>query len=284
MNMSHKNGKQAQEILELQNEDGTWGVMFHSMSQPNKKNPLTTEQALRRLKALGFTIEDEPIRKVVDCMAACLRGERRIDEYWEKTLDWKLFTKLMLSAWIRIFEPDNEPALQFAKRWARVIEKGFESGNFDRTAYAQAYRCEFYPNEKGKKETGFTLFYQMNLLQGVLTEETEKCLLDYVLENAGGIYYIYTKPLNQPPEVFESKETSYYLAAIEILAGYRFAKEKLGFVVDWLESNKDENGQWDLGVKAKDSVYFPLSDSWRKGEDRKADCTERITALLEKLR
>jgi len=133
------------------------------------------------------------------------------------------------------------------------------------------------------KEIGFTIFYPMNLLQGVLPEETERQVLDYVLQNPGGIYYIYAKPLNQLPMEFASKETSYYLAAMEILAGYKTAKEKLSFVVDWLIENRDENGQWDLGPKAKDNVYFPLSDSWRKTEDRKADCTERIEKLLGRL-
>lgn len=39
-------------------------------------------------------------------------------------------------------------------------------------------------------------------------------------------------------------------------AGYKLAKEKLGFVVKWLEDNKDENGQWDLGAEVKDNLYF----------------------------
>ena len=63
--MNYKNGKIAQEIVLLQKEDGTWGNEFHSLAIPSNKAPLTTEQALRRLKYLGFTIEDEPIRKAV---------------------------------------------------------------------------------------------------------------------------------------------------------------------------------------------------------------------------
>lgn len=111
---NYKNGKWAEEIISLQNSDGTWGNIFHSLCLPNKHYPLTTEQALRRLKILGFTIKDAPIRKAVDCMTACLRGERKLDDYSEKSHNWKLFTKLMLSAWVRIFEPDNETALNFA--------------------------------------------------------------------------------------------------------------------------------------------------------------------------
>lgn len=282
--MAHKDGKLAKEILALQKEDGTWGSFFHSLAQPNNKAPLSTEQALRRLKILGFTIEDEPIRRAVDCMMASLRGERRIDDYWEKTLDWELFTQMMLATWIRMFQPENELALCVAKRFARVLEGAFEGGSYSREAYLSAYWAEFSERPKVHKVIEFENFYLMNLLQGVLSEQTEKALLDYMLSNPRGIYYIYDKPLNQLPKVFASKETSRYLGAIEILAGYRHAGKKLGFVADWLESNRGEDGQWDLGVKAKDNVYFPLSDSWRSEVDRRADCTERIEGILQKIR
>lgn len=281
---NYTTGKHAQEILALQHPDGTWGEMFHSFAQPNGKSPMTTEQALRRLYTLGFTIDDEPIRKIVDCMASCLKGERTIDNYREKGYDWDLFSRMMLSAWVRIFEPENKVALAHAKQWGKVIESAFSDGEFNQTAYSHAFVKEFAKCQDVVKEIGCTIFYPMNLLQGVLPEKTERSFLDYVLSNPNGIYYIYAKPLNQLPIEFASKETSYYLAAIEILAGYKTAKEKLGFVMDWLEANRDENGQWDLGSKTKDNVYFPLSDSWRKAEDRRVDCTERVGKLLERIK
>ena len=266
--MAHKNGKIAEQIIALQNDDGTWGNEFHSLSIPNNKKTLTTEQALRRLKILGFTINDEPIRKAVDCMVACLNGERKIDDYREKTRDWDLFTKLMLSTWVKIFEPNNETALECAKYWVSLIEDAFANGK--------------YENDIG--EVDFVTFYEMNLLQGLLKEETESRMLDYVINHEKGIYYIYGKRISELPKVFQSIETSRYLEAIDILAGYKSAKEKLSFVVTWLEENKDENGQWDLGTKAKDNLYFPLSDSWRNAECRKKDCTEKINAIINKLR
>lgn len=281
---NHITGKHAQEILAMQHPDGTWGDMFHSFAQPNGKNPLTTEQALRRLIVLGLTMEDEPIRRIVDCMVSCLKGEREIDNYQEKGYDWELFSRMMLSAWVRIFEPDNEVAMEHAKQWGKIIVSAFEDGAFSQEMYSKAFAQEFSKNQAPIKEIGFTIFYPMNLLQGVLDEKTERNMLDYVLTNPNGIYYIYAKPLNQLPALFASKETSCYLAAVEILAGYKTAKEKLAFVVDWLEVNREENGQWDLGVKAKDNIYFPLSDSWRKAEDRRADCTERIEKLLKRLK
>lgn len=281
--MNHKDGKWAGKILDGRNGEGMWGD-FHALSRPVGNKPITTEQAIRRLRILGFTKEDEPVRTVLERMCLCVSGERKIDGYSEKTHDWALFEKLMLSAWIRIFEPENEIALGVARQWAAVAEQAFSSGRYDRDDDAAAFAAQFGRGPKSGFETGFGMFYHAALLQGVLTPETESRLLDYYIARPEGIYYIYDKPLCVLPETFASRAASCYLAAIEVLADYRQAGEKLGFVVRWLDANRDEQGQWDLGAGAKDGVYLPLSDSWRKETDRKSDCTERIINLLQKLR
>lgn len=94
-----------------------------------------------------------------------------------------------------------------------------------------------------------------------INSATERLLLDYYISRAEGIYYVYDKCLGKLPETFASKETSHYLAAVEALADYPQAKEKLSFVANWLISNKNECGSWDLGSSVKDGVYFPLADS-----------------------
>lgn len=281
--MDHKNGKWAKEILDSRNTEGMWGI-FHTLSQPVKNKPITTEQAIRRLRILGFTKDDAPIQAVLERMCLCVSGQRKIDNYSEKTHDWRLFEKLMLSAWIRLFDPENEIALNVAGQWAFIAEKAFSSGQYSKNDDIEAFTLQFGRKPQSGFETGFGMFYHAALLQGVLTPATESLLLDYYLTRPEGIYYIYEKCLSVLPENFTSKKTSHYLAAIELLSGYRQAPKKLGFVAEWLDSNKNEQGQWDLGPTAKDGVYFPLSDSWRKQEDRISDCTERITNLLQKLR
>jgi len=57
----HKDGKRANQILSIQDDEGKWGC-FHSLSQFYGSS-MTTEQALRRLEILGFTLEDERILK-----------------------------------------------------------------------------------------------------------------------------------------------------------------------------------------------------------------------------
>lgn len=82
------------------------------------------------------------------------------------------------------------------------------------------------------------------------------------------------------PEYFESRIASRYLAAVELLAGYKQARHKLHFVTDWLNDHRNENGKWDMGKSVNDKMYFPLSDDWRKRETREADCTERIVKVI----
>lgn len=279
-----KDGKWAQRILEMQNPDGTWGSQFHTLSMPDRRQGLiTTEQALRRLKILGFTIEDEPIKRAVDCMCACLRGERKIDDYWEKGHDWALFTRMMLSTWVREFCPEEPLALDFARQWARVIEKAFSCGEYNAEAYRAAYAEEFRSPIRGGRERDFVDFYHVSLLRGMLSKETESRFLDYVIQKPEGIYYICGGPVQRVPEVFASRETVGYLAALELLLGYSQAAGKLSFAARWLEENRSPDGRWDLGPKAKDGVHLPFSDSWRGKGARQADCTGWVEGILHRL-
>lgn len=74
-----------------------------------------------------------------------------------------------------------------------------------------------------------------------------------------------------------------YLAALELLAEYRNSIDMLHFASKWLYANQREEGNWDMGSEVKDGIYFPLSDNWKKKENRIADCTWRIRRLLDKL-
>lgn len=247
LSMNHKDGKWAKQILDSRNSDGMWGN-FHTLSSPVSNKTITTEQAIRRLKVLGFTKEDAPIQLVLERMCLCVEDKKKIDDYYEKTHDWRLFEKLMLSAWIRLFDPENETALKVAGQWAFIAERAFGSGRYDKKDDADAFCLQFGRKPKSAFETGFGMFYHAALLQGVVSPTTESLLLEYYLSRPGGIYYIYEKCLRTPPEEFASKKTSRY-----------------------------------LGAGAKDGVYFPLSDSWRKQDARILDCTERIRGILGKI-
>jgi hypothetical protein len=280
----YRNSKWAKEIIDLQKDDGSWGY-FHSLSNPSRENRMTTEQALRRLEILGYTIDDEPIAKAVSYMQDCLTGKKAIPDRREKVHNWDVFTALILSAWIRRFIKDDCDANAVAEKWTEIISIAFKNGVYDNELYVEAYKRVHQLPPKGGRLLDFANFYHVSLLSDTLDDGTASALVDYILQHETGIYYVYEKQISILPQIFESKDASRYIAAIELLARYRNpgCKEKLMFVVEWLNANKGREGYWDMGAAAKDGVLFPLSDSWRSKELREKDCTYRISKLIKDL-
>ena len=282
--IDYKDSKWAHEIIELQKDDGSWGY-FHTLSNPSKRNPITTEQAIRRLQILGYTINDKPVMKAVSYMQDCLAGKKEIPDRREKVHDWDIFTALMLSTWIRRFTKDDYRANEVAAKWAEIISYAFKKGEYDNQLYVEAYKRVLRQPPKGARLLEFTNFYHVSLMADSLEDKTAMHLMDYILQNKSGVYYIYGGKLSILPQEFKSKEASRYIAAIELLARYKNpgCREKLKFVVEWLNRHKEPDGYWDMGSSVKDGVYFPLSDSWRKKESRIKDCTYRISKLIENI-
>ncbi len=277
----YKESKWAKEIISGQDKNGLWGY-FHTLSEP-KKTPLTTEQALRRLLNLGFTIHDEPIQKTVAYMHDCLAGKKKMPDRDEVTHDWGIFTQLMLSTWIRKFTKEDAYANEIAKTWGEIISFAFQSGKYIQSDYLTAYTQTFNQKARGGRLVDFVSFYQVSLIPDYLDTKIEQAVFDYIFSYQHGIYYIYQNPLNVLPENFMSKAASKYLAAIELLSMFPHNKEKLARVINWLNENKLQDGKWDMGSNVKDAIYFPLSDSWNKKDTRISDCTFRIECLLNKL-
>ena len=279
--------KWIQEILDQQQTDGGWGA-FHTLFGSQKFQPdsqrtdkKTTEQALWRLHILGMTAQDGPIRRAIGHMEACLALP--VSPVFTEKKHGLIFSDRMLAAWLRLFVPDHPAALRVARQWTDVIGAAFADGVYNHALYARAYEEQFDKrlDPKAGMLVDFVSFYTIILLPGLLPPATEDAVLDYILPRQ--LHYIYKAPLNEPPEPFASLESSRYVAALELLAGYDLAPEKLGFARDWLLQNRLPDGTWDFGPKANDGVYFPLSDSWRSAATRRADCTARVEKLLNKL-
>ena len=216
-------------------------------------------------------------------MTDCLTRKKDIPDPREKLHDWDIFTALMLSTRIRRFTNDVPEANAVAAKWAEIITAAFFSGGYDHAAYVRAYRDIHGLRPSGGRLIDFVNFYPVSLLRNALDPATENRMVSHMLNHPGGIYYIYEKPVSVLPNDFTGKISSRYIAAIELLADYRKSTGQLAFVKEWLTVNRIDDGKWDMGSTANDRYYFPLSDSWRRKDDRLKDCTERISALLNKL-
>lgn len=272
------------EILARQQGDGGWGY-FHSLASPAKGQPMTTEQAIRRLLALGLTASDPGVAGAVRYLRRALDGQITTPDREEKIHRWDIYMPLMLAAWLRCLSPEDEKALCIARQWARVIGHAFCGGGYDQGRYLDAFLEVFgvRPHPKAGRLLDFVHFYPLRLLVGMLPEQTERQMLSYVISHPPGIYYIYDGPVSEPPGDIASRQGACYLAALELLCEYPQARPMLAFAADWLTAHMDGEGRWDMGVEAKDGIHFPLSGSWRSAQDRKNDCTVRILSLLIRL-
>ncbi len=275
----YKETRWAKEIIELQREDGSWGY-FHTLSEPSK-NPITTEQALRRLQILEYTIKDTCIEKAVEYMHDCLIGKKQMPDRREKIHDWDIFTQLMLSTWIRRFTNDDIEANYVADVWAWIISSAFRTGEYSHEDYLAAYKQVFSQRAQGGRLIDFVSFYQVSLTADRFSQEMEELVFDYIMKHENGIYYLgYNNSLCNLPVEFNSKTASRFLASIEIMTMYKHNNHKLKFVEEWIGKNRDENGTWAMGSSVKDYIYFPLSDSWKSKESRITDITYRLEKLL----
>jgi hypothetical protein len=284
--MNYKQGKWARKIIDLQHDDGSWGY-FHTLSAPTPSQPITTEQALRRLEILGFSIDDKPIKNAVKYMNNCLHGKMKIPDREEKAHNWNIYTELMLATWIRIFTLNNDKANSIAEKWRQIVSASFADGQYNHNKYIHSYEktLGIKLNPKASRLVDFVHFYPISLLTNSLDEKIEANYFQYIMEHNSGMFYVYDKKLSIVPETFQSKNASRYLRAIELLAKYDNpeCKKQLAFVVTWLKENMLRKNEWDMGKESKDGIYFPLSDSWRDNENRIQDCSYRIGRLMERI-
>ena len=284
----YKSGKWAAKIIHSQNADGSWGNNFHSLSMPVSKQPLSTEQAIGRLRRLGFTKEEAVIKKALSYLHDCLAGKKTISDTREKRLDFDIFANLMFAVWIRRFTRDDALANEVADKWKTITKTAFQQGKFDPDMYITA----FYDIMKPKYGTAVRTrqffrpeyYYLISILAGEIDIDIEKAYFDYIMNSEKGYYYGHDGSIMRVPDKFQSKKTSSYLSAIELYCEFpnRYCKDNLKFVVDWLNKNK-QDGRWDMGAAVKDGTCFPLSDSWRTIELRIKDCTYRIENIISLL-
>jgi hypothetical protein len=282
--MDYKNGEWAKKIIQLQHDDGSWGY-FHTLAKPSSKKPITTEQALRRLEILGFTIDDDPIQKAVKYLHNCLVGKANIPDYWEKGSDWKSYHDLMLSTWIKRFTSDDKSANDIANKLAEIINSSFADKKFNQSIYDSTYKRILCP-EKGKRIWGFTNFYGVSILANNLDINIEPIFFEYILNCPTGIYYFgYNKSIKILPELFQSKNTCDYIRMVGLLTAYKNkkCKDKILYIKEWFLQNRLNDHEWDLGKNSKDNILLPLSDSWRKDEDRIKDCTFVIDKIMKNM-
>jgi hypothetical protein len=277
-----KHSRWVQELADEQWIDGGWGA-FHSRSTRLKQKIPSTEVGVERALSLGLDAAHAILQKASAYILAIMQGDIEFPDYHEKNDRWQTGMRLFLASTLSLIYPDH-PALDNARKlWHEIARRTFQSGKYREQDEIDAH-AELTGSTVKDSYLVLNNRYQLNVLgstPGMLSEELEIALLQWLWEKPDGIGYLEI-PLNQPPPT-KPGPFDRWLTSLEMLSRLfptwvRFAQSS----IEWLWKRRDEQGYWDFGSRPSSMSFLPLSDNWRNKQNRLFDWTTRVLILLRK--
>lgn len=273
---------QSQWVLELKNEqreDGSWG-RFHS-AMKTKRKILTTEAAVERGLALGLEASDSIFHTTINYLSRLLDGSIDFPDPQERNNRWTTGKRLFGAATLARICPTHQILDKTWELWVAIAKHTFASGKYDSEAEIRAHQMLTGASVKNSYLV-LNNRYQLALLGSRATKlpkTLEFALVDWVWHKEDGIGYLEI-PLSNIPNRFTPGMLDRFFTSLELLSHFpswqRFAKN----IIDWVWTQRNNEGFWDFGPRASTSVYFPLSESWRRKRCRQHDWSTRVLALL----
>jgi len=274
--------RRVQELANEQHEDGSWG-RFHSRDTQQKQVIPTTEVGIERALSLGLEAAHPILRRACTYILETMMGNRAFPDRAEVNDRWETGVRLFLASTLSLIQPDH-PALEPDREvWGRIARRTFQSGVYCETDEMKAH-TELTGATVKDSYLVLSSKYQLNLLgsiPGMLSGELEMALLQWLWGRADGIGYLGV-PLNQPPSL-KPGPLDRWLASLELLSrGYprwvHFAQPS----IEWLWEQSEKSGTWDFGPRPGSVAALPLSDSWRRRQDRRLDWMTRVLTLMRR--
>ena len=273
--------QQIRMLVGEQQTDGSWG-QFHSRDSTSKQKIITTEVGVERALALGLDAAHPALSNAARYIINVMEGRLEFPDRHEKNDRWSLGMRLFLASTFSRIHPHHAALEQDRRLWLEITQRTFQSGNYDA---ADEIRAHAALTGARVKDSNLVLDnrYTFNILgsvEGMLSTELERILLGWLWNRPEGIMYLGV-PLNEDPPVHAPGQFDRWLASLEMLA--RLFPQWIhvaGDALDWIWSQKNEEGYWDFGPRPNYLSYMPLSDNWRKQNNRVFDWTTRILVLL----
>ncbi len=267
--------------------DGTWG-RFHTQDTTIKQPFPTTETAITTALDCGLDRHSPILQSVVDILLAYMDGQICWPDRPEKHDNpqaWFQVSVPYISAAVLAHIDRSHPRLDdYWQIWAQAVRVSFQSGTYDRQKEIEAlnllWKCRM------KNPAPFHVKYPLLLLSAThhqLPENLERQLLKTVMHSPSGIYYVYSKNIRELPQIL-SRDFWGWFQAHQLLSRFRLWVDWAEEALNWIWAQRTEEGLWDVGSKVRRKPYscFPLSESWRRPENRKIDGSVAILGLLSR--
>jgi hypothetical protein len=284
-----KNLLESKWITQLNNSqrtDGTWG-RFHTQDSSVKQTFPTTESAISTALDLGVDRNDPVLHKVQPVILDYMDGKTSWPDRPEKhdnPLAWFVWVKHFSAAVLALIDMYHPRLEAYWDLWHEALKAAFRSGEYDRQREIDALnsllKCRMKnPVPFHKKYPLLILSATGNQLSGGL----ERKMLDFIMNSPSGIYYVYGKDLSVLPPIL-SRDFWHWCRAHQMLSRFFLWQEFSAKAVNWIWAQRTAEGFWDLGGKISRRPFtsFPLSESWRRPENRMIDSTVEMLGLLSK--
>jgi hypothetical protein len=261
-----------EELRREQKSNGAWG-RFHSMDTTVKTLFPTSEIAIRRALALGLDKDAPILVRAVEFMKKILEGKAAWSDQVEKAESWQLMVEAVTAGTLAQVDPSHSAIRPAWEYWAEIARRSFPAGEFDPSAEWKAHR------DLGSRGIIYlSSRYILTLLgarSGLLPAALDRQIVDYIWKEPAGIGYLGEDM--QHPRLFHIFN---WLESLEILSRFQCWPEVASKAMEWLWHQRKADGFWDFGSKVSKSIYFPLSNDWRKVGNRSMDHSTRVLALL----
>jgi len=285
-----------------QNDRGFWPP-FHGY----------TEQIIRHLLSYGLDINHVCLKKVSGYLVKVLENAESWDQFEKQdNVRWwpEIFVPLVSSAMLSLIGDAGEHLGAYKKRWAFFAEASLinvdygnesDDSGTDRHSnfFSSSAAKKGYDYEADKKAQnayfGFKTtkiispwnYYNLLLLPPrggarYLSDDADRALVDYCMNEADFIYYIYNKnpgemvPMNAQNR--DSRNFCHWVRALSLIAQFKGWATYEQKYFDWILEQRNPDGLWEFPKKFD---LFALSDSWR-GNNRAIDSTIFVLRLLLK--
>ena len=276
------NSKVVKRITDQQLSDGSWD-RFHTLSARSTTR-ITTENAIRRLLVLGLGKKDIPLQKAFSYMEQYLLRQIDYRDHKESFSDWREINELFTATWMLEIDSTSSIAGKVADKWASLITKCFGGPLFNYMNYLAAFQ-EIFNVKAGKRVWNIESFHIVSIVRNRLDPLIEDRFIRHILNDDRGLYYMPSSgKLASIPSEFMSRSAVSFVWSHHLLSRYPSYSKYSVEVYDWLMANQSDDGLWDFGSNAKDDVFLPYSDSWRKKINRKIDSTILVQRYLQSIR
>lgn len=272
--------RHVQTLANEQHDDGSWG-RFHSQDSRSKQKIPTTEFAVERAIYLGLGTTHPILVKAASYIEQVLDQTLPFLDYPETNNRWETGKRLFLASTLSCIQPDHPLVVSERSLWLAIAERAFQSGQ-----YVQEDEIEAHAELTGAsvKDSYLTLNgkYQLHLIgshTGGLTSTLATSIVSWVWDHPDGIRYL-GQPLKIPSGV-KTEVVDRWLSSLALIhKSFPSQAQLTQPAIDWLFAQQTGDGCWDFGPCPRTSCFLPLSESWRKSQNRRADWTTRVLSIL----